>query len=141
MTYSSNCVMSDLVGKTVKALYVSDDQSRLVVSHNEGHASYYCFGDCCSETWIADIVGVSSLLGHTVLKAEDIDLPQPDVDDGRSRQEYDSFYGIKLLTSGGYVDIVYRNSSNGYYGGNLERDNDPVTNLAEMIEITEDYSA
>ena len=141
MTYFSNCVMSNLVGKTVKALYVSDNQSRLVVVHNEGQAPYFCDSDCCSETWIADLVGVSSLLGQTVLKAENMDLPRSDVDDGRCRQDYDEFYGIKLLTSGGYVDIIYRNSSNGYYGGSLERDSAPVTDLAEMIEITEDYSA
>ena len=141
MTYFSNCVMSNLVGKTVKALYVSDNQSRLVVVHNEGQAPYFCDSDCCSETWIADIVGVSRLLGHTVLKAEDMNLPQSDVDDGRCRQDSDEFYGLKLLTSGGYVDILYRNSSNGCYGGSLKRDDHQAINLAEMIVITDDYSA
>lgn len=138
--YESNCVMSDLIGKTVKALYLSHDQADLFVLHNEGMAAYGCYGDCCSETWIADIVGVSGLLGHTVLEAQDIDLP--DIQDERCRQEDDRFYGIKLLTTGGYVDIVYRNSSNGYYGGELLRETaSEDLDVLELIEIKEDYSA
>lgn len=142
MAYNSEnyCVMSDLIGKTVTGLFVSSDQSRLVVTHDEFASAYECYGDCCSETWIADIVGVSALIGHKVLSAEDVTME--DVDDGRSRQEYDCFYGIKLVTTGGIVDIVYRNSSNGYYGGSLDRDSSwKYLDLAEMIAVTEDYSA
>jgi hypothetical protein len=30
------------------------------------------------------------------------------------------FYGVQLVTDKGYFKLEYRNSSNGYYGGNLE---------------------
>jgi hypothetical protein len=66
----------------------------------------------------------------------------PDIQDERCRQDDDRFYGIKLLTTGGYVDIVYRNSSNGYYGGELLRDTAPeILDDLDLIEIKEDYSA
>jgi len=137
---STACVMDNLIGKTVRKIYVNDDQSRLFVFHDTGFAAYRTDADCCSETWIADLVGVSALLGHTVMEAEEVELPQQD--DNRTRQDIDLFYGIKLMTTGGYVDIIYRNSSNGYYGGSLLRDEKAgVPDVAELIEICEDYSA
>jgi hypothetical protein len=138
--YVKACEMSDLIGKTVKALAISNDQSVLVVTHNEGRSVYKTWGDCCSETWIADIVGVCNLIGHTVVKAEDMEVPC--VNDGRTRQEEDCFYGIKLTTTGGYVDIIYRNSSNGYYGGSLARETEPLySGDPLLVDIHDDYSA
>jgi hypothetical protein len=130
--------MQNLVGRKVRELFVSDAQSVLVFKLDDGEAIYDCIGDCCSETWVADIVGVDRLLGQTVLKAEWMAVEA--VEDGRSRQESDDFYGIKLTTTRGYVDIVYRNSSNGYYGGWMERSEEAVYR-GKLIEITEDYSA
>src|SRR5277367_3929125 len=143
MSYVSECVMEDLVGKTVRAIEVSDDQHWLVIKHDEGQNVYWCEGDCCSTTWVADIVGVDNLLGFKVVKAEDVEV-EP-VNDGRGREEVDLFYGIKLTTERGYVDIVYRNSSNGYYCGWMGRAKDPPNDknksFNKMIPITEDYSA
>ena len=131
------CVLEDLVGKRVLKLQVSQDQSVLVVTHDQGRSVYQTYADCCSETWIADIVGVDRLLGQTVLQAVDRELEA--VNDGRTRQEEDSFYGIQLRTTGGIVDLVYRNSSNGYYGGGLGRGGSESED--KLIDITEDYSA
>jgi len=136
-TYGDVHVMQNLVGRKVSALSISDDQTTLVVTHDAGEARYFTDGDCCSETWIADIVGVDRLLGQTVLAVEDVAMES--VEDGRTRQDYDQFYGIKLTTTGGCVDLIYRNSSNGYYGGSLERLKDEYT--GKLIAITEDYSA
>ncbi|MDX1989270.1 MAG: hypothetical protein SFV17_21470 [Candidatus Obscuribacter sp.] len=139
-TNTSNCAMANLTGKTVKALFLSRDQSILVVLHSEGYSEFETFADCCSETWFADIVGVQNLLGHTVMSAEDIQLEA--IEDGRTRQESDLFYGIKLVTTGGYVDLVYRNSSNGYYGGWLcQACHHDKYDCSDMLELTEDYSA
>jgi len=132
--------MNDLLGKTIRKIYLNDDETRLFVFHDQGLAAYECYAECCSHTWIADIVGVSSLIGHTVLEAEEVDVDVEDRDD--ICPDCDLFFGIKLKTTGGYVDIVYRNSSNGYYGGSLLRDEKAVVpDLAELNEITEDYSA
>lgn len=139
MTYVSLCVLSELVGKTIKALFLSDDQSRLVVWHAEGVMTYRCSEDDVSETWISDIVGISSLLGHTVLQAEDLHRSEQK-DDGRCRRKRDRFFGIELRTTGGRVKILYRCSSNGYCEGSFRRDEE-VCYWTDMMDITADYSA
>ncbi len=142
------CALVELVGRRVTALKLSNDQRCLVVTHDQGESCYETSQECCEETWIADIIGVSCLLGHTVLNAENVEVPA--VNDGRNsnrgpsdgRTEIDQFYGIKLITTGGYVDIVYRTTTDSSYGGNLERCSlgGEVCDLP-MIAVTADYSA
>ena len=79
---------------------------------------------------------MEALIDSIVLSVEDIEIES--VEDNRGRQEHDEFYGAKITTSKGYTDIVYRNSSNGYYGGGCFICEEPSEN---MIEITEDWSA
>jgi hypothetical protein len=130
--------MNELIGKTVTRLRVNEDQSVLAFDHPDGSSTAYAtWGDCCSETWFADITGVSALLGARVLEVEAVDLPE--VEDNRSRQNYDRFYGVKLRTSKGFVDIVYRNSSNGYYGGGAGLYDDAIPET--MTTITDDWQA
>ena len=61
------------------------------------------------------------------------------VDDGRCRQEYDAAYGWKIATNKGYADIVFRNSSNGYYGGEINLMQTP--SVAATIAISDDWQA
>lgn len=117
MGYYDDTDMKGLEGKTIIGLRIGADESLLVFDTPEGHIAYAARGDCCSESWFADINGISALIGGTVQSAETIPLDNYNVDDGRTRQEYDEAYGWKLTTNRGYVDIVMRNSSNGYYGG------------------------
>lgn len=71
--------------------------------------------DCCSETWFADIIGVKNLLDEVVSGVEELGVSA--AKDDRSRQDFDKCYGVRLKTRKGDCDIIYRNSSNGYYGG------------------------
>ena len=101
--------------------------------------AYDAWGDCCSETWFADITGVGALIGGTVQTADEVSMDGYNVEDGRTRQECDEAYGYKLTTDKGYADIVFRNSSNGYYGGSIEL---LKRELPEgMIAITDDWQA
>lgn len=130
--------MKELIGKTITALRVNEDQSILAFGHHDGtYTSYETCGDCCSQTWFADITGVPALLGAIVIGVEHMCLPG--VEDGRTRQEHDKFYGVKLHTTKGVVDIVYRNSSNGYYGGDILVWPGPPPE--GMTSITDDWSA
>jgi hypothetical protein len=137
------CPLEDLVGRVVHALKLSSDQQFLLVTHDEGQSVYMCTSECCSETWVADIIGVENLLEQLVVAAENIEVVA--VDDGRTRQEADAFYGIKLETTRGYVEIIYRNSSNGAYDGDMKRYTGTFppqwAHFKKMITITEDYSA
>ena len=98
-------------------------------------------GDCCSETWFADIIGIRNLLsGSNVDGIEILRFPE-EVSDARSRQEVDAVYGVRLRTCKGNCDIIYRNSSNGYYGGTV--DVVPETTCADIKfkKITKDWQA
>ena len=112
--------MKELIGKKITGLRINEDQSVLAFDTDQGVIAYDALGDCCSETWFADITGVSALLGGTVQTAVEVSMDGYNVEDGRTRQEWDEAYGVKLTTENGYADIVFRNSSNGYYGGSIE---------------------
>lgn len=95
--------------------------------------------DCCSETWFADVVGAEHLIGGYVRGIELLELPQPS--DERSRQERDEAYGVRLTTNTGHCEIVYRNSSNGYYGGSAEVMSEEEGGQLGWTPITGDWSA
>lgn len=50
--------------------------------------TYGAYGDCCSETWFADITGLDNLRGQVVIgvRVLDVTLPEGDL---RTRQEED----------------------------------------------------
>ena len=66
-------------------------------------------------------------------------LDDVDTDDGLCTQEYDQAYGYCFLTEAGVCEVVYRNSSNGYYGGYLTVSQDEPTQKVEPL--TEDWEA
>jgi hypothetical protein len=137
--------MQNLIGEKVLAIYVDhEDQAELVFQTEKGYLAYRLDADCCSESWFADIVGVTALLGQTVNDAEDVELNDVMLQDDRCRQEVDRFYGTKLTTAKGYVDIVFRNSSNGYYGGDINNGNwyeEGRFKVDNFEKIEDDWSA
>lgn len=110
-----------LIGRKIKSLKLSSGESYLLFDTDEDQILWEAEGDCCSESWFADIINFAALIDGTVISVEDIDLPDAFVqkasEDNRCRQLHDNFYGIRIATDLGICDIVYRNSSNGYYGG------------------------
>jgi hypothetical protein len=109
-----------LVGERLVGIDVSPNQHALRLRIQDGR-QIVCttYADCCSETWFADILGAKSSLGK-VTKVEPR-FSKAIEGDGRSRQEYDVEYGFKIKTLRGDIDVAYRNSSNGYYGGSLDQ--------------------
>ena len=111
-----------MVGGKVVAVLAAQDQSSLWFARYDGRVfEWAASGDCCSESWFADVDGLDDLIGKEILAVEVVDMPSymPDynVNDGRCRQDADAVYGYKITTDGGYCDVVFRCSSNGYYGG------------------------
>lgn len=131
-------LMASLVGKTIREILVSDDDSTLVLATDQGDVILVAEGDCCSECWFADLLGVPALLGHPILKVEGIDLPDYNTNDGRGRQDVDSVYSYKFTTARGHADLIFRNSSNGYYGGGLTLG---IGRPPRLKPITADWSA
>lgn len=129
--------MQEIVGRKINGILVNEDQSVLVFDTDAGDIIYKTAEDSVSETWFADLTGVSSLLGATVREAVSVDLEA--IDDGRTRQEEDLFYGVKITTDKGYASLVYRNSSNGCYDGNVHLSQRPRPEFLTTIE--DDWSA
>jgi hypothetical protein len=67
----------------------------------------------CSETWIEHIT--EPKYPATILSVEEKDLGSAPA----TKQEYDKKYSTILATDQGNLEIEFRNSSNGYYGGSL----------------------
>ena len=135
--------MKELLERCIGRVYVSRGEEYIKFENlfNRSVAIYRAGSECCSETWFADIIGVDSLLGEEVIGVEKMEIWWPQ--DGRTRQDSDTAYGYKLKTDKGITDIIFRNSSNGYYGGgiylyDLPKHGDPKV---EWVEITKDWSA
>lgn len=138
--------MKELIGKKIDKVYVSEGEHLLKFVSGADEIIYYAEGDCCSESWFADISGVDCLFGATVSAVEEMEYIDAQEVDNITRQEFDRIYGIKLYTNKGITDIVFRNSSNGYYGGwcnilgNKERETKLVSE-SKFVEITDDWLA
>ena len=125
------------------------------ITTDSGEFIYQAYGDCCSESWFYGINGVLALLGFVVYTIEEVALGE--VMNYVGRQEYTQSYCVKLTSTGGHTDIEFRNSSNGYYGGNIEYLGDTNSILNDKNkrtlefrreyrkinwkEITDDYTA
>jgi hypothetical protein len=133
-------IRSALLGRRVAALYVCPGESELWLEFEDGRAGLSTVGECCSESWFADITGVEALLGSTIRSVEFTELG--DATDARTRQESDAAYSIEIKSDGGTTSIIFRNSSNGYYGGWVVLTADkPAPELSRWRRITADWSA
>jgi hypothetical protein len=141
--------MKELEGKIVEKVFVDDKQHTLVFETNTGEQiAYGTDGDCCSETWFADMIGIDAIFGYhhkrldlrTINRVEEITMDFYNTDDGRCRQDSDAAYGYKLTTNLGRLLIAFRNSSNGYYGGNIFLIQGLV-DTSKMKQITQDWHA
>jgi hypothetical protein len=135
-----------LVGKVIERIEVSDveEDMRFTFADGSDPLIVSAYGDCCSVSWFADIIGVSALLGHEVTDVIELQLPQDWMGgDERSRQEHDIVYGYRITTALGDVTLAFRNSSNGYYGGDLVVN--PVGEWVERLRwreiVDEDWRA
>lgn len=117
--------MKELIGRVITEIWVAPGEHSIHFKTDDGWMAYYAEGDCCSESWFADIIlpprryWETNLWGERVSSVMELELP----DDGqeRSRQDRDLVYGIGIATESGTCTIAFRNSSNGYYGGSLSR--------------------
>lgn len=129
------------IGKAYKELSISEDKRWLLLTTITGEVEcYLAEGDCCSNSWIEHISGVEALTsGCEIFEEEHVDIETSWADE--SEEEYIRVSAIKLKTVQGYVDIEYRNLSNGYYSGWIERSEKmPNKNLKVVFKkVTGDF--
>lgn len=104
-----------LLGKTILKLELADDNKALRFTCTDGEHIARTDGDCCSDSWVEGIELPALGFPCLVLDMIELDMPEaPETDYGCI-----ATYGLKIVTDRGDMVIDYRNSSNGYYGGNL----------------------
>jgi hypothetical protein len=136
-----------LVGQRIKQVFVrGGDRAEDAIAFvtERGTFAFDTGADCCSETWFADIINRAALSGGgwsaRVSRVTEMQFPKNAGEDGRSRQDSDEVMGFEIRTHRGVCQIIYRNSSNGYYGGSLNGCFVPES-LEGWTEITEDWQA
>ena len=128
-----------LIGKTIRSIAVSDGERVLRIATTSGPIYFMTEGDCCSESWWADILGVQAAIG-SVVRSVDVNEEGSNIDDGRTRQEVDVVYGYTIHTTKGSLQLVFRNSSNGCYGGWCDATTEAPA-VKRWTNITDDWSA
>lgn len=131
--------LKELVGRTLQGFDVSVGEQFLRVRTAEGDLFYEVDGDCCSESWFAEIIGGMGILGQQVVDVREVDLPGPQ--DEHTRQEVDAAYGFEIRTWGGMATVVFRNSSNGYYGGWMRSSLGPRRAVEWRTVAVDDWTA
>lgn len=125
--------MDELLNQVVEHVYVNDDNTLIVFKTQDDKLfAYRAYGDCCSHSWINTLTGLANLLDRPVQK---VTLNKELRDEANDNGNVIKYYGVTLETIKGFVDLEYRNSSNGYYGGSL--DFDKTYSLGDSEPLTE----
>lgn len=106
-----------LIGKKLNQIKIAEDKEAILFVCEDGEIKVRCDADCCSYTWIEHIELPALGFPALVVAVDDLDLPGSD--DNHPDHDCLQVYGCKITTDKGDIVIDYRNSSNGYYGGNL----------------------
>lgn len=115
--------MKELFGDSISYIYINDDKTIMVFLDLFGKLyAYHTYSDCCSDTWFDEIINPENLIREQVIGIEIMETKDiPVIRENHERHhECIENYGYKLKTCKGYTEIIYRNDSNGYYGGGCE---------------------
>lgn len=127
--------MNKLEGVTVLEIRINEDKDRIKLILKDAPSLWISAnGDCCSQSWFAHIEGFENLIGNKILKVIERQMPEPLKNDDF---ECLQFYGWTLQTEKGNCDIEMRNSSNGYYGGDVEVEEYPCNQYMRKQENME----
>ena len=116
--------LKNLIGKTINKIFIS--QEHLKFETDMGDYVYEVEGDCCSHSYFYDFYGVKNILGKKVKDVSSVDLLTGDVFVTDQEGDEIKVYGYQIFIedeSWGEMTGVFsfRNSSNGYYGGEIKQ--------------------
>ncbi len=120
--------LNKLIGRIVKSVEMSEDKQFITFETDDGQYKFEAFADCCSDSWIEELDNPEALIGQKVNGVESFDIDSIDTDEADKKykgnvggQDVLSVYRYDIKTDKGICTIDFRNSSNGYYGGSLDR--------------------
>lgn len=104
------------IGKTITGIKIARDKKALLfITRENGRGIVRTDGDCCSSSWVESVSLPALGFPAVVTAVDDLELPGT-VENEKGLMRV---YGVKMTTDRGEIIIDFRNSSNGYYGGNL----------------------
>lgn len=106
------------VGKIITGIKIARDREAMLISTLEDDYVVRVDGDCCSHSWIESVELPALGFPALVTAVTDLDLSNLN-EDNSDEFECLQVYGVKISTDRGEIVIDFRNSSNGYYGGNI----------------------
>jgi hypothetical protein len=109
---------SDLQGKSLKSIKVSDDKERVEIECDDGKKFVMLHHqDCCESVAVEDVIGdLADLIGTPILLAEEaVSDKEPEGFKHEYQPESQTWTFYKLRTIKGSVDIRWFGSSNGHY--------------------------
>jgi hypothetical protein len=116
----------EIVGRTIKSVFIHEEYETEMAIHTQEDDLYYIYkvvGDCCSYSMYYDFINVGNLLGQKILKVEPVSLNEAEYREPEWTSDGDylrKYYGFRFFTLGHCAVLSFRNSSNGYYGGEVE---------------------
>lgn len=109
-----------IIGEVIVAVLHEPDKDQLVFVCLGGRYTYSTVGDCCSTSWIEHLTLPPDIVGATITGKTEPALPSHDgTTPGEWGDEVIQIYHTAWQTTHGEVIAEYRNSSNGYYGGEM----------------------
>lgn len=106
-------MISNLIGKTVTGISTDDDE--VIFRFDGGYLKLYHRQDCCEHVYLEDVCGdLEDLIGSPILMAEE-SITNGDYKYGSYTA---TFY--KFATLKGYVTLLWRGESNGYYSESVD---------------------
>jgi len=133
--------LKDLVGKKINKVFINE--MFLKFETDGGNFVYEVTGDCCSHSFFYDFYGVKNLLeGGKVTEVKEVALHPTDLFVVPDVGDYTQVYGYAITTApkenyyyGERTSVFsFRNESNGYYGGSIDK----VEDREVLPEITDD---
>lgn len=111
---------SELVGKTIEKIYLNAEKNLIAFKCFDSTISYRVEGDCCSCSWVEHLSVTKLPFKVSFIKEHCLGEDKQDIRDDHKRV---LVYSTILVDCENKKTIVleYRNDSNGYYGGYLER--------------------
>lgn len=109
----------DLINKKILNVEYGDDQITFIVDNPEGikRVKFKAYGDCCSSSYIESLDD-PEVFSKAILT--EVQVEEGDNTEVRE-YEYHSWTFYKFTTTKGRCTLSFRNESNGYYSGHLER--------------------
>jgi len=109
--------MIELFGKTIQKIYMDSEKNYIVFCGwtQQDVWPYRVTGGCCSSSQFDDLLDFQVLIGNEIIGIE-----KRLYEDTHSTSETIKTYGYMLKTIKGQAEIVFRNTSNGYYDGDME---------------------